>query len=135
MIVLEGCDAVGKTTLINNLSEFDLKDRDKNICKYIDFNYSLRERANYIYNYLYNKNFKVIFLVNNDRKELERRVSLRDNIDEYDKLSYLYNLLYLETYEYMRYYNLLNNKLYMLDVTGLNIEEEVSHVRKLIKEM
>ena len=105
MIVLEGCDAVGKSTVINTLKDYNILDRDKNICKYIDFNYSLIDRSKYIYNYLKDRDINVIFLINNNRKELERRISLRDNIDEYDKLSYLYNLLYLETYEYMKYFD------------------------------
>ena len=32
MIILEGTDAVGKTSVINNLSDYKLLDRDKNIC-------------------------------------------------------------------------------------------------------
>ena len=132
MIILEGTDAVGKTSVINNLKEYDIKDRDKNICSLIDFNISLIDRAKRLKEYLSFINDIVIFLINNDKSELERRISLRDVIDEYDRYTYLYNILYLETYIYMEQNNLLNNKLYMVDCTGLNVEEETQAVKKMI---
>ena len=134
MIILEGTDAVGKTSVINNLSNYKLLDRDKNICKLFDFNISLVDRANKIKSYLdSNKNY-IIFLINNDKDELERRIQLRETIDEYDKYAYLYNLLYLETYLYMKQNNMLSNKLFMVDCTGLSIEEEIKRVKKMIDE-
>jgi thymidylate kinase len=132
MIILEGTDAVGKTSVINNLDEYNLLDRDKNISKLFMFDISLVERVNKLVDYLKRNNIHVIFLVNNDKEELERRVNLRKVHDEFDKYTYLYNLMYLETYLYMEQNNLLNNKLYMVDCTGLNIEEETCKVKKLI---
>ena len=132
MIILEGTDAVGKTSVRNNLKNYDILDRDKEICKLFDFNISLTDRAKKLNNYLeYNKNY-VIFLINNDKEELERRINLRKVIDEFDRNAYIYNLLYLSTYLYMEYNNLLNGKLFMIDCTGLSIEEETKKVRKLI---
>ena len=134
MIILEGTDAVGKTSVINNLSNYKLLDRDKNICKLFDFNISLVDRANKLKSYLdSNKNY-IIFLINNDKDELERRIQLRETIDEYDKYAYLYNLLYLETYLYMKQNNMLSNKLFMVDCTGLSIEDEIKRVKKMIDE-
>ena len=134
MIILEGTDAVGKTSVINNLSNYKLLDRDKNICKLFDFNISLVDRANKLKSYLdSNKNY-IIFLINNNKDELERRIQLRETIDEYDKYAYLYNLLYLETYLYMKQNNMLSNKLFMVDCTGLSIEEEIKRVKKMIDE-
>ena len=40
MIILEGTDAVGKSSVIKNLEGYQLLDRDKNICKLFDFNVS-----------------------------------------------------------------------------------------------
>ena len=132
MIVLEGTDAVGKTSVINTLSDYELLDRDKNICKLFDFNVSLVDRANKLKKYLdTNKNY-VIFLINNDRAELERRIQLREAVDEYDKYAYLYNLLYLETYLYMKQKNFLCDKLFMVDCTGLSLEEETMKVKEII---
>lgn len=132
MIVLEGTDAVGKTSVINTLSDYELLDRDKNICKLFDFNVSLVDRANKLKKYLdTNKNY-VIFLINNDRAELERRIQLREAVDEYDKYAYLYNLLYLETYLYMKQKNFLGDKLFMVDCTGLSLEEETMKVKEII---
>ena len=101
MIALEGTDAVGKTSVINNLKNYQLLDRDKNICRLFDFDISLIDRVNKLKEYLKNNKNYIIFLINNDKEELERRVNLRKTIDEYDKYTYLYNLLYLETYLYM----------------------------------
>ena len=134
MIILEGTDAVGKTSVINNLSDYKLLDRDKNICGLFDFNVPLVDRANKFKKYLDSNENYVIFLVNNDKDELERRIQLRETIDEYDKYAYLYNLLYLETYLYMKQNNMLSNKLFMVDCTGLSIEEEIKRVKKMIDE-
>ena len=132
MIILEGTDAVGKTSVINSLSSYNLIDRDKNISKLFMFDISLLERVNKLNKYLKDNNNLVIFLVNNDKEELERRVNLRKIHDEFDKYTYLYNLMYLETYLYMEQNNLLEDKLYMVDCTDLNIEEENNKVKRLI---
>lgn len=134
-IVLEGTDAVGKTTVINNMIEYKLLDRDKNISKLIDFSISLIERVNRLEEYLKQTNNYIIFLINNDKEELKRRIYSRAIVDEYDKYTYLYNLLYLETYLYMEQNNLLNNKLFMVDCTGLKIEEEVDKVKILVNKI
>lgn len=132
MIILEGTDAVGKSTVIKNLPVYELKDRDKKISCLMDFNLSLTERVNRLKEYLAKTHNLIIILINNNKEELERRVHLRETIDEYDKYTYLYNLLYLETYLYMEYNRLLNNQLFMVDCTGLNEIEQTKKVKKLI---
>ena len=132
MIILEGTDAVGKTSVINNLENYKLIDRDKNICRLINFNISLIDRVKKLNEYLKRTHNHVIFLINNDQKELERRINLREVVDEFDRYTYLYNLLYLETYLYMKKNNLLNNQLFMVDCTGLNVSKETQEVKKLI---
>ena len=132
MFILEGTDAVGKTSVINNLKEYNLKDRDYYISNLMNFDISLNTRVNKLHEYLKSINDYVIFLINNDSKELERRILLRSVIDEYDKLSYLYNILYLETYLYMEHFNLLEGKLYMIDCTNLSVKEESEKVKELI---
>lgn len=133
MIVLEGTDAIGKTSVINNLGNYELVDRDKNICNLMDFRISLDERVIKLKDYLEKSKRKVIFLINNDREELERRISARTMIDEFDKYAYLYNLLYLETYIYMEKNNLLNDNLFMIDCTGLTLTEEIQKVKEKVK--
>ena len=135
MIILEGTDAVGKSSVINNLNDYELLDRDKNICKLFDFNVSLLDRVNKLNEYLNNNKNYVIFLVNNDKEELERRVDLRDTIDEYDRYTYLYNLLYLETYLYMEKNDLLCNRIFMVDCTGLTLEEQTNRVKEIVDEI
>ena len=133
MIVLEGTDAVGKTSVINNLREYELVDRDKNICSLFSFDISLIDRVNKLKEYLDKTRNYIIFLINNDKSELERIISLREVIDEYDRYAYLYNLLYLETYLYMEQNKMLDDKLYMVDCTGVSLEEETERVRKIVK--
>lgn len=135
MIILEGTDAVGKTSVIKNLSDYELLDRDKNICSLMEFGISLYDRVAKLRKYLDESKTKVIFLVNNDKKELERRVNARNNFDEYDKYAYLYNLLYLETYLYMEKNDLLNGQLFMIDCTGLTIAEETWKVKEKAKQI
>ena len=132
MIILEGTDAVGKSTVINSLKEYNIQDRDKYISSLFDFNISLNTRVTKLYEYLNNHYNNIIFLINNDKDELERRINLREKIDEYDKYTYLYNLMYLKTYLYMEYNNMLLNKLYMIDCTNLNEEQQIKKVKKLI---
>ena len=132
MVILEGTDAVGETSVIKLLKEYKLKDRDKNICKLFDFNISLLERVIKLKKYLDNNNNHVIILINNDRNELEKRISLRENIDNYDRYTYLYNLLYLETFIYMEENNMLNGKLFMIDCTNISLEEETAKVKEIV---
>ena len=132
MIVLEGTDAVGKTSVINNLSDYKLLDRDKKISKLFDFNVSLLYRVNALKQYFNESNNFVIFLINNDKEELERRINMRKLKDEYDKYAYLYNLLYLETYLYIKQNNLFNDQLFMIDCTKLSLEDEINEVKKII---
>lgn len=132
MIVLEGTDAVGKTSVINSLPDYKLLDRDKNIYRLFDFNVSLVDRVNKLKKYLKSNRVYVIFLINNDKDELERRIQLREVVDEYDRYAYLYNLLYVETYLYMKQKKLLGNRLFMVDCTGLSLEEETCKVKEII---
>ena len=132
MIILEGTDAVGKTSVINNLKDFNFKDRDINISSLMNFDITLKDRANRLNDYLKSIDDHVIFLINNDKEELEKRVYSRKVIDEFDKLTYLYNLIYFETYIYMEYNSLLEDKLCMLDCTNLSVEEETKRIKELI---
>ena len=135
MIVVEGTDGVGKTSTINALRQYKLLDRDKNISRLISVDIALSSRAQEIYDYLKNKDEVVIFMVNNNKKELEKRIYSRDRIDKYDELTYLYNLLYLETYEYMEKNKMSNDKLLLADVTNLNFEEQVALLNDIIKKV
>ena len=74
MIALEGTDAVGKTSVINNLKDYQLFDRDIIICKLFDFNISLIDRVNQLKEYLNNNKNYIIFLINND-KDIFRRTN------------------------------------------------------------
>lgn len=132
MIILEGTDAIGKTSVVNSLKNYELLDREKNISKIMDFNLSLVKRVKKLQRYIESTENYIIFLVNDDKRELEKRINQRKKIDKYDKYTYLYNLLYLETYLYMEQNNLLNKKLFMIDCTGLSLEEEIMAVKNMI---
>ena len=135
MIILEGTDGVGKTSTIELLKEYKLVNGDKYISRYIDVDISLQSRAKLYYDYIKSSNNVIFFLVNMDRKELERRISLRNKVDKKDKYIYLHNLLYLETYIYMEKNDMLVNKLYLVDVTGLTINKQTSKIKKMIDEI
>lgn len=135
--IIEGADGVGKTETINRLERDNIicQDRCKDvISKYMEFDIDVKKRVEIYYKYFDNSNHKVIFLINNDKKEMMRRISSRKNIDDYDLLCNEYNNLYLETYNYMLENNILMDKFYMIDVTNLDINEQVNKVKKLIKD-
>ena len=60
------------------------------------------------------------------------RADLLKFCGEYDLNAYEYNLLYLETYNYMKNNNMLANKLFLADVTDLDLNSQVEKVKKII---
>lgn len=136
MIILEGTDAVGKTSTIEELKKYNIicEDRSKDIIsKYMLFDYTLEFRANKYHEYLKNTDCIIIFLINNDKEELLRRVYSREKISEFDLDTNKYNELYKETYNYMKKNNMLENKLFLVDVTNLTLEEQVNKVKDVIE--
>ena len=72
-------------------------------------------------------------MVNNDEKELEKRVLSRKNISEFDMECVKYNNLYLETYNYMKDKKLTENKLLIFDTTNLSKREQIKKIIELIE--
>lgn len=135
MVILEGCDAVGKTSTIEILKNIGINcsDRSKDVfSKYMVESVSLRERTRIYFEYLSIHDDLVIFLINNDKEELERRISLRPIKNEFDEKAYFYNQLYQETFNYMKENDMLNNRLFLVDVTGLSLEEQANKVKETI---
>lgn len=134
--VIEGTDGVGKTTTITGLINEGIvcSDRDKEICKYMLFDIDMKTRCENYEKYLNNNEIKVLFLVNNSKKELERRINQREKISEFDKQAYEYNELYKNTYIEMQKYN-VKNKLKIVDCTNLSIEEQITKVKETIMEV
>lgn len=136
MIILEGTDAVGKTSTIEELKKYNIfcEDRSKDlVSKYMLFKYTTEFRANKYYEYLKNTDCKIIFLINNDKEELLRRVYSREKISDFDLDTNKYNELYKETYDYMKENNMLENKLFLVDVTNLTLEEQTIKVKDVIE--
>jgi len=136
MIIIEGSDAVGKTSTVEELKKDHIicMDRSKDmISKYMLFEYSIEFRANKYHEYLKKNDCMILFLVNHDKEELIKRVYSREKIDEYDLQTCEYNQLYQETYEYMKENNLLENKLFLVDVTNLTLEDQVKKVKEIIQ--
>ena len=136
-IIIEGTDGVGKTTTIEKLKECGIiiQDRSRDvISKYMLFNIDMKTRANKYFEYLKNNECLILFLINNDKEELMRRIYSRKKISDFDLHAYEYNLLYRETYEYMKINNLLLDKLFIIDVTNLSLEEQVEKTKKFILE-
>ena len=133
--IIEGTDAVGKSTTVNRLLSMGILCRERSMdmfSKYMEFTVPLEERVERYYEYLKNYEEKVIFLVNHDKMELERRVSLRGVISEYDKKAYEYNQLYFKTYQYMKEQDMLEGKLFLVDCTNLTLDEQVKKVKEII---
>ena len=133
--IIEGTDGVGKTTTIEGLLKEGIICQDRCmdvISSNMLFDIPMEERAKKYQNYLKKINKKVIILVNNDKQELERRISKRKRISEFDKLAYEYNNLYLDTFNYMKEKNMLEKKMFLIDSTKLSIEEVIDETKKII---
>ncbi len=136
-VIVEGTDAVGKTTTISKLLADGIicQDRCENvISKNMMFDISNEKRGEEIYNEYFSKpnNTTIIFLVNFDEKELMRRVKARGKISEFDLEAYRYGLLYKETYDYMCSHYRLAGRLRLVDCTGLGIEEQYQKVKNSV---
>ena len=136
-IIIEGTDGVGKSSTIEELKKYSIVCQDRSrdvISKYMMFDVSMEDRVNEYYKYLKDNDCIVLILVNNDKEELMRRIYSREKISDFDLQAYEYNILYKETYEYMKKKKMLLDKLFMVDVTNLNMKEQVEKVKKIILE-
>ena len=96
------------------------------------FDISIEERTTKYQEYLKHIDKKIIIMLNNDKEELERRINKREVLSEFDNLAYEYNKLYKETFDYMEKHDMLENKMFLVDCTGLTIDEQVKAVKKII---
>lgn len=133
--IIEGTDGVGKSATIEILIKKGIIAQDrcmKVISKNMLFNIDMEKRATIYQEYLKKIDKKVIFLVNNSRKELEERINKRKVLSDYDLEAFKYNQLYLDTYNYMKERNMTENKLFLVDCTGLTLEEQARKVEMII---
>ena len=88
-IIFEGTDGVGKTSTIIGLINLGIVclDRSEEICKYMLFDVDKKTRCEAYKKYLEESPYKVIFLINNSKEELERRIYSRKEISDFDKLA------------------------------------------------
>ena len=135
MIILEGTDAVGKTSTIRELKKENIicEDRSKEmISKYMLAEYDIAFRAKKYQEYLKKQECFIIFLTNSDKEELLRRVHQRTKISDFDLQAPEYNQMYQDTFDYMEENNMREGKLFLVDVTGLSLEEQVQKVKQKI---
>lgn len=134
-IVLEGTDGVGKSETIKRLIKEGIICQDRElsvISKNMLFEIPMEVRASKYSEYLKKTDQHIIFLINKDKIELERRINSRDTISEFDKDTFKYNKLYEDTYLYMKEHKLLHDKLHLIDCTNLNIDEQVKVIKDYI---
>ena len=135
--IIEGTDGVGKTTAIEGLLQKGIICRDRCmevISVNMLFEISMEERTRKYQEYLKRIDKKVVFLINNDKEELERRINLRGKLSEFDEEAYAYNILYLDTFNYMKEINMLEGKLFMVNCTGLSVDEVMDKIESIIIE-
>ena len=128
-IIFEGGDYVGKTTQIKELNKLgynNIQDRDKRISSLMLKTNKEKYILNEINKLLDNefKNNLVIFLINTDKKEINRRINLRKTkLDEWDKDALYYNNLY----------KIIGNKInrnnfFIVDNTNKSQEETLNEI-------
>ncbi len=133
--IIEGSDGVGKTTTIKELLKKGIVCQDRCmdvISPNMVYDVSLEERVKKYQEYLKKIDKKIIILVTRDKEELERRINSREKINEFDKYAYEYNIMYIDTFEYMKERNMLEGKLFMIDCTGLSIDEVTKKVEDIL---
>ncbi len=133
--ILEGTDAVGKTTTIIELLKEGIicQDRCMDVISVnMLFDIPMEERVAKYQEYLKHIDKNVIIMVNNDKEELEKRINKREKLSEFDSLSFEYNKLYKDTYDYMENHNMLEDKMFLVNCTGLTVDEQVNAVKKII---
>lgn len=132
---LEGTDGIGKTTTIEELIYEGIVCFDRNldtICKYMLFDVPMETRIHEYKKYLEQTKDKILFLVNMDEEEIRRRIYSRDVVSEFDKYAVEYNRMYYETYKEMERRNLLYNKLFLADCTGLSVLEQKEKIKRMV---
>ena len=128
-IIFEGGDYVLKTTQIKELNKLgynNIQDRDKRISSLMLKTNKEKYILNEINKLLDNefKNNLVIFLINTDKKEINRRINLRKTkLDEWDKDALYYNNLY----------KIIGNKInrnnfFIVDNTNKSQEETLNEI-------
>ncbi len=137
--ILEGTDGVGKTTFITELLKkgFICQDRSADIIsKNMLFTIPMEKRAQIYFNAFKESKNPVIFIINTDKKELERRINKRAEIEglcEFDDEAYRYGLLYRDTFIYMQKNNCLPNCFHLLDATGKTIEAVCAQIENICR--
>ena len=137
-IILEGTDGVGKSSTIKALKIYGIncQDRSKDvISKYMLFDVDMKTRAKKYEQYLLESEDIVIFLINNNKEEITKRIYSRAKISEFDKRANEYNSLYLDTYNYMKKNCITHNKLFLIDCTNLDFNEQVRKIKQLIEDI
>ena len=136
-IILEGTDAVGKTTAISLLLREGITAEDRSrdvISKYMLFDVDMATRVKKYKEFLDSNDVIVIFMVNHNDAEIMRRVYSRPKVSEFDKLADKYNKLYYDTYLYMQERGMLAGKLFLCDLTDLSIPESVEKLKSIIRD-
>ena len=137
-LILEGTDGVGKSVTIERLLDKGIIAQDRCmdvISRNMLFEIEMDVRAKRYDEYLKRNDKIVVFLINNDKEELEKRLGQREVLSDFDKDAYKYNQLYYETFKYMEEKKMLNNKLFMIDCTGLNLDEQVNKVEEILNKV
>jgi len=138
--ILEGSDAVGKTTLAADLLNDGIICQDRCaevISPNMLFTVPMHERAEVYYRYLTNNpGIRVIFMYNMDKAEIEKRIAARLNegpLSEYDDQAFQYGVLYKDTFDYMAKTKLMPSNLYALDCTDKEICGVKEEIKKILK--
>ena len=135
-IILEGTDAVGKSTARALLKEVGIAVEDRSreyISKYMLFDVDMPTRVGKYEEFFRNNDVLVIFMVNFDADEIMRRVYSRERVSEFDKRANEYNELYYNTYLYMMERGIATDSLFLADCTSLAREQTLALLKDIIE--
>ncbi len=126
MLILEGCDLIGKSTAFKVLKEYiSIQDRDLDFTNAItDKDYDLEKLNKTLLNH---PNDLFVILYTSNLEWFDLRLPRRESPDQYDVKCREYNQQYIEALRFLDYHpNIIG-----LDVYGMTPLEKISQVFKI----
>lgn len=142
VIVMEGTDLIGKTTIVEQLVRqgYICMDRDQyDFSNYIQLGVSAEESAENIVK-KYKKYNRLVVALYTDKEEtlrrrLQQRLETAGHLSEYDNLCIEYNTLYKEIIKLLLKDNYMSSKVLAINIAKSSTEQTIESIRRKVGSM